>query len=152
MIPNAGMPEIRDDQTFYPLDPSEFAIRLKNFVVEDGVSIVGGCCGTNPEHIRALAKELKGLAPASREPAWTPSLSSLYESVEAKQEIPPLIIGERMNTHGSRKFKKLLLAEDFEGAARIGSNQEAAGAHLLDVCTAFAGRDEVKDITFGCNF
>ncbi len=147
VIPNAGMPEIRDDQTFYPLDPSEFARRLKSFVVEDGVSIVGGCCGTNPEHIRALAKELKGLAPASREPAFPPSLSSLYESVEAKQEIPPLIIGERMNTHGSRKFKKLLLAEDFEGAARIGSNQEAAGAHLLDVCTAFAGRDEVKDIT-----
>ncbi len=147
VIPNAGMPEVKHDRTFYPLDPSEFARRLKSFVVEDGVSIVGGCCGTTPDHISALARELKGLVPARREPAWTPSLSSLYESVEARQEIPPLIIGERMNTHGSRKFKKLLLAEDFEGAARIGSEQEAAGAHLLDVCTAFAGRDEEEDIT-----
>jgi 5-methyltetrahydrofolate--homocysteine methyltransferase len=147
VIPNAGMPQIKNDQTYYPLRPSEFARRLKDFVVEDGVSIVGGCCGTTPDHISALARELKGSVPARREPAWTPSLSSLYESVEARQEIPPLIIGERMNTHGSRRFKKLLLAEDYEGAARIGSEQETAGAHLLDVCTAFAGRDEREDVT-----
>jgi len=146
VIPNAGMPEVRDGVTLYPLGPEELAATLRRFVEERGVSVVGGCCGTTPAHIRALSEALRAVAPGPRTPAYPPSLSSLYGAVEARQQIPPLMIGERMNTHGSRGFKKLLLAGDLEGAAAIGPEQERGGAHLLDLCAAFAGRDEREDV------
>jgi 5-methyltetrahydrofolate--homocysteine methyltransferase len=150
VMPNAGMPEIgADGVSSYPLTPEELANRLADFIERDGVSIVGGCCGTTPEHIRRLAEEIerRGAQPIAREARFTPSLASLYQSVDAVQEIPPLLIGERMNANGSRKFKKLLLSDDFTACAKIGSDQERKGAHLLDVCVTFAGRDERADLT-----
>ncbi len=146
-IPNAGIPQIAEGRTVYPLSPDGFARELKDFVTGEGVSIVGGCCGTAPEHIRALAEALAGASPAARTPAWRPSLSSLYQAVEIEQEIPPLLIGERANANGSRQFRDRLLAEDRQGALEIGRRQEEEGAHAVDLCTAYAGRDETKDLS-----
>jgi 5-methyltetrahydrofolate--homocysteine methyltransferase len=144
VMPNAGLPEVRDGKTFYPLAPDELARRLRAFV-EMGVSIVGGCCGTGPAHIRAVSEAVGGMEPKARELVPRPALSSLFAAVDLAQEPRPLVIGERMNTHGSRKFKKLLLDEAFDDAARLGPEQERRGAHALDVCVAYAGRDEKAD-------
>jgi 5-methyltetrahydrofolate--homocysteine methyltransferase len=145
-IPNAGLPAVEGDRTVYKLSPEAMAAELGAFVKEDGVSIVGGCCGTKPEHIRALVRTLEGVEPARRDAEARPALSSLFQSVEIKQEIPPLLIGERANTNGSKKFRKSLLADDYQGALKIAKKQEREGAHALDLCTAYAGRDESKDL------
>jgi 5-methyltetrahydrofolate--homocysteine methyltransferase len=145
-LPNAGMPEVVDGRTVYPLEPEVFAARMKAFVVEEGVSIVGGCCGTTPEHIRRMSEALSGVSPADRRPQWAPSLSSLYQAVEIRQEIPPLLIGERANANGSRRFRDLLLADDYPGALKVALEQQEDGAHAVDLCTAYAGRDEKADL------
>ncbi|MFO8071020.1 MAG: homocysteine S-methyltransferase family protein [Polyangia bacterium] len=145
-IPNAGLPEVRDGRPFYPLTPQSFADQMRDFAFELGISVLGGCCGTVPEHIRRLVDELDGRSPSPRDPSWRPALSSRYRAVEIEQSPRPLIIGERMNSNGSRRFRKRLLADDFEGCARIGIGQQQRGAHLLDVCTAYAGRDERRDL------
>jgi len=145
-FPNAGMPQVVDGRTVYPLSPEAFASQLKAFVEEDGVSVVGGCCGTTPEHIRRLTEALSGVSPADRRPQWKPSLSSLYQAVEIRQEIPPLLIGERANANGSRRFRELLLADDYPGALKVAIEQQEDGAHAVDLCTAYAGRDEKADL------
>lgn len=148
VIPNAGLPELIDGKTVYALSPADFAARLRRFVADDGVSIVGGCCGTRPDHIAALVDALRGLeGPAPRAPRCAPSLSSAYGATEIRQEPPPLLIGERANANGSKQFRKLLLADDLDGALRVGLDQERDGAHALDLCTAYAGRDELADLT-----
>ncbi len=146
-IPNAGIPQVVDGRTFYPLSPGAFAEQLAAFVREEGVSIVGGCCGTTPDHIRELRKRLEGVSPAPRDIAGKPSLGSLYQAVEIRQEIPPLLIGERCNANGSKRFRELLLADDYQGALRIALEQQEDGAHALDLCTAYAGRDEKEDLS-----
>ncbi|HEU5359876.1 MAG TPA: homocysteine S-methyltransferase family protein, partial [Candidatus Deferrimicrobiaceae bacterium] len=146
-IPNAGIPQVVAGQTVYPLSPESFAAELAAFVAEEGVSIVGGCCGSTPEHIRRLAEALASGAPAPRAPQWKPALSSLYQAVEIRQEIPPLLIGERANANGSRQFRDRLLADDFEGALSVAQQQEEDGAHAMDLCTAYAGRDEKADLS-----
>lgn len=146
VIPNAGLPEVRGGRTCYPLSPEDFAETLKGYVLQEGVSIVGGCCGTRPDHIRALAEALAKARPASRTPNFSPALASLYDAVEIAQEPRPLLIGERMNLHGSRVFKKALLAGDYEAAARVGVEQERSGAHVLDLSVTHADRDESADI------
>ncbi|GAB4243218.1 MAG: methionine synthase [Deltaproteobacteria bacterium] len=146
-IPNAGIPQVRDGKTHYPLSPESFAAQLSSFVRDDGVSIVGGCCGTTPEHIRALREALHGISPAPRTVVEKPSLSSLYQAVEIRQEIPPFLIGERCNANGSKRFRDLLLAEDFQGALRVALDQQEDGAHAVDLCTAYAGRDEKADLS-----
>jgi 5-methyltetrahydrofolate--homocysteine methyltransferase len=145
VMPNAGLPEVRGGVTVYPLSPEDFALHQVRFVERFGVSIVGGCCGTTPAHIRAAARALRGVAPAARDVRPAPALSSLFAAVEIAQEPRPLVIGERMNAHGSRKFKKLLLDAAFDDAARLGPEQERRGAHALDLCVAVAGRDERAD-------
>jgi 5-methyltetrahydrofolate--homocysteine methyltransferase len=145
-IPNAGMPQVVGGRTFYPLAPEAFAAELVAFVTGEGVSIVGGCCGSTPEHIRRLAEALSSALPAPRAVENKPSLGSLYQAVEIRQEIPPLLIGERANANGSRQFRERLLADDYEGALGIALQQEEDGAHALDLCTAYAGRDEKKDL------
>jgi 5-methyltetrahydrofolate--homocysteine methyltransferase len=145
-VPNAGMPQVVDGRTVYPLSPEAFASQLAAFVEEEGVSIVGGCCGTTPEHIRSLANALSAVSPGERRPRWEPSLSSLYQSVEIRQDIPPLLIGERANANGSRRFRELLLADDYPGALKIALEQQEDGAHAVDLCTAYAGRDEKADL------
>ncbi|MCP4197100.1 MAG: dihydropteroate synthase, partial [Proteobacteria bacterium] len=144
-IPNAGIPEVREGETFYPLSPSDFAAKIAFFVKNYGVSIVGGCCGTSPDHIRALKKRLAHVTPSRPKPEYRPSLSSLYSTADATQEIPPTMIGERMNANGSKKFRNQLLTDNFDGAARIGVTQEANGAHLLDLNCSYTGRDEKAD-------
>lgn len=145
-IPNAGIPGIVDGKTVYPLSPADYAAQVKAFVVEDGVSIVGGCCGTTPEHIRQLAGALEGVRPADRSLQWKPSMSSVYQAVEIAQDIPPLLVGERANANGSKRFREALLADDYQGALKIGLEQQNDGAHAADLCTAYAGRDEKADM------
>jgi 5-methyltetrahydrofolate--homocysteine methyltransferase len=145
-IPNAGIPQVSGGKTVYPLSPEAFAAALSAFVREEGVSIVGGCCGTTPEHIRKLREALEGVSPAARNVVEKPSLGSLYQAVEIRQEIPPFLIGERCNANGSKRFRELLLADDFNGALRIALDQQEDGAHAVDLCTAYAGRDELADI------
>src|SRR5512134_307078 len=145
-IPNAGIPEVAEGKTRYPLSPEAFAAQLAAFVREEGVSIVGGCCGTTPEHIRRLSEALEGVSPGARNVAEKPSLSSLYQAAEIRQEIPPFLIGERANANGSKRFRDLLLADDYPGALRIALEQQEDGAHAVDLCTAYAGRDEKADL------
>jgi 5-methyltetrahydrofolate--homocysteine methyltransferase len=146
-IPNAGMPQVVGGRTFYPLAPEAFAAELSAFVAGEGVSIVGGCCGSTPEHILRLAESLSSVRPAPRAVEEKPSLSSLYQAVEIRQEIPPLLVGERANANGSRQFRERLLADDYEGALAIALQQQEDGAHALDLCTAYAGRNEKADLT-----
>ncbi len=146
-IPNAGIPQVVSGRTVYPLSPEAFARELSAFVVEDGVTVVGGCCGTTPEHIRRLAQGLAGVRPAERDARWKPALGSLYQAVDIRQEIPPLLVGERANANGSRAFRERLLADDYPGALSIAVRQQEDGAHAADLCTAYAGRDELADTT-----
>ncbi len=152
--PNAGLPELHDGHTHYPLTPHELAEWTDRFVGEDGVNIVGGCCGSTPEHIAAVDAMLRKRAhdgyrprPLARDAKWTPSLASLYSSVPLRQENAILSIGERCNANGSRKFRELQAAEDWDGCVEIGRAQLREGSHALDVCTAYVGRDETADMT-----
>jgi 5-methyltetrahydrofolate--homocysteine methyltransferase len=152
--PNAGLPELVDGRTRYPLGAAELAQWLERFVLEDGVAIIGGCCGTEEAHIAALDQMLRRLAgrgrrpmPRRRTPVWTPSIASLYGQVPLRQENAYLSIGERCNANGSRKFRQLQEAGDWEGCVEMGREQVREGSHALDLCTAFVGRDEVAEMT-----
>ncbi len=151
--PNAGLPELLDGKTHYPLGPSELANWHRRFIEEDGVNMVGGCCGTTPEHIAAVDAMLReigaGDRPTSkaRTSVWVPSVASLYSSVPLRQENAFLSIGERCNANGSKKFRDLQDAEDWDSIVGIARDQVKEGSHTLDVCTAFVGRDETADIT-----
>jgi 5-methyltetrahydrofolate--homocysteine methyltransferase len=145
-LPNAGLPETVDGKAVFPLQPAGLVEWLEKFVREYGVNIVGGCCGTTPEHLAAAVQVLHGVQARQRTPLWEPSVSSLHSTVSLCQEPRPLLVGERTNTNGSRKFKQLLEAEDWPGLVEMGREQEREGVHVLDVCTAFVGRDEVRDM------
>jgi 5-methyltetrahydrofolate--homocysteine methyltransferase len=146
-LPNAGLPENVNGATHFPLQPADLAMWLGRFVREFGVNIVGGCCGTTPEHLAAVVAELGGVIPKSRQPIAEQAASSLFQSIDLHQEPRPLLVGERTNTNGSKKFKQLLEAEDWDGIVDMGREQEREEVHVLDVCTAFVGRDEVRDMT-----
>ncbi|NLC56753.1 MAG: methionine synthase, partial [Armatimonadetes bacterium] len=151
-IPNAGLPENVGGRTVYPLSPAELAAWLKRFVTEEGVRIVGGCCGTTPEHLRAVVEALQGAAasvrPFTRSPVDPPpAVASLYTSVPLRQEPAPLLVGERTNVIGSRRFKELLEQDDWDGMVALARDQvRQGGAHATDVCVAYVGRDEVRDM------
>src|SRR6266550_1307418 len=152
--PNAGLPELIGGRTHYPLTPRELAQWLERFVVEDGVGIIGGCCGTEAAHIAALDQMLSRIgrdrprpAPKTRHPVWTPSVASLYSQVPLRQENAYLSIGERCNANGSRAFRRLQEQGDWEGCVEIGREQVKEGSHTLDVCTAFVGRDEIAEMS-----
>jgi 5-methyltetrahydrofolate--homocysteine methyltransferase len=144
-LPNAGLPLNVNGQVVYPLDPAAFAPKVLHAASEFGLSILGGCCGTTPEHIRALAPGVEKLNPPQRAPKLERSAASLYQSVTLKQEPAPLIVGERTNANGSKKFRDLLAAEDWDGMIALAKEQQREGAHLLDLCVAYVGRDEVRD-------
>ncbi|MCB9794969.1 MAG: methionine synthase [Alphaproteobacteria bacterium] len=146
VLPNAGLPQLVDGCTHYPLTPAQLADWHTRFVTEDGVNLVGGCCGTTPDHIRAVVERVRPLTPKRRAPEYTPSLASLYSPVSLKQDADILAIGERTNANGSRRFKTLLDAEDWDGIVTMGRRQAKGGSHAVDVCTAFVGRDEVSDM------
>jgi 5-methyltetrahydrofolate--homocysteine methyltransferase len=145
-LPNAGLPELRDGKPWYPLTPTELAEAHTRFAAEFGLSIVGGCCGTTPEHIRQVVEALGGRAPAPREPDHEPSLSSLYQSVPLDQDTTYLTVGERCNANGSRRFRDLMLEGDLDGMVGIAKEQIREGAHVLDVCVDYVGRDGVPDM------
>jgi 5-methyltetrahydrofolate--homocysteine methyltransferase len=147
VLPNAGLPQKRGDETYFPLQPDELADWLEKFVTEYGVNIVGGCCGTTAEHLRAVVARVGGKKAGERSPTVVPAVSSLFTNSDLHQDPRPLIIGERTNTNGSRKFKQLLEKEDWHGLVEMGQEQEREGAHVIDVCTAYVGRDEVRDMT-----
>ncbi len=155
VLPNAGLPVLVEGRTEYPLKPEPFADALAGFVERDGVGIVGGCCGTMPAHIEALVKRLdaKGLRDKQGARAMRvierpdPSVTSLYGPTEYRQDNSFLIVGERMNASGSKKFKQLLEAEDFDGIISLGREQmRHDGAHVLDLNVDYAGRDNAKDM------
>jgi 5-methyltetrahydrofolate--homocysteine methyltransferase len=153
--PNAGLPELVDGQTRYPLGPQELAGWVERFLAEDGVNIVGGCCGTTPAHIAALDAMLRKRAgtdalrpaPKQRQTFWVPSLASLYGQVALRQENAYLSVGERCNANGSKKFRELQETGDWDGCVAMGVEQTREGSHAIDVCTAFVGRDEIAEMT-----
>ena len=146
VMPNAGMPENVGGHAHYRLTPDELVRFLSHFVKDLGVSVVGGCCGTTKEHIRRLADAVGGLAPRARNIDFVPSASSLYQASPLHLEPPPVLIGERTNANGSKLFRDLLAREDWEGIVAMGKEAVKEGAHLVDVCAAYVGRDEVRDM------
>ena len=147
VVPNAGLPALVEGRAEFPLGPAPFAEALTKFVKDHGVSIVGGCCGTRPAHISALAEAVAGLTPMRRdvEPI-PPSATSLYSATEYRQDASFLIVGERMNSSGSRKFKGMLEAEDWDGIVSLAKNQVREGSHILDLNVDYAGRDNASDM------
>ena len=145
-IPNAGLPANVGGQVVYPLGPDAFAERVIHAANEFGLNIIGGCCGTTPAHIKVLSSRMGELRARPRQGTPERSVSSLYQSVTLHQEPAPLIVGERTNANGSKKFRDLLATEDYDGLVGIAREQQREGAHLLDVCVAYVGRDEVRDM------
>jgi 5-methyltetrahydrofolate--homocysteine methyltransferase len=146
VVPNAGLPQLVEGKTHYALTPAELAKWLKTFVAEDGVNIVGGCCGTTPEHLAAVVEAVRDVTPKARAALSQPSASSIYQPVTLRQDNSFLIVGERSNTNGSKKFRDLLLAGDIDGLVEVGRAQVREGAHVLDVCVDYVGRDGVGDM------
>ena len=146
VMPNAGIPENVGGHAHYKLSPDELVHYLSHFVKDLGVNIVGGCCGTTKEHIKRLVDAVGFLSPKERAWEFTPSCSSLYQSAPLHIDPPPVLIGERTNANGSKLFRDLLAKEDWEGMVAMGKEQVREGAHILDVCTAYVGRDESRDM------
>ena len=146
VMPNAGLPRNVGGKAVYDLTPAELARFQARFVTEFGVGVVGGCCGTTPEHIAAMAEAMQGLCAAERPKDYQPQLASLFHSTPLDQDSGPLIVGERTNANGSRKFKEMMVAGDIEGMLQMAKEQVHEGSHVLDVCTAFVGRDEFADM------
>ncbi|HEY3313272.1 MAG TPA: methionine synthase [Anaerolineales bacterium] len=144
-IPNAGLPLNVDGQAVYPLEPEPFANALLEFVEKNNISIVGGCCGTTPAHLKILVEKLASRPHPERPSEATPRLSSSISAINMRQDPPPLLIGERCNAQGSKKFKRLLLNEDFDSILEIARDQVNFGAHALDISCAVTERpDEVE--------
>jgi len=143
---NAGLPQNRGGYSYYPMGPDEFADKQEAFMAFDGVSFLGGCCGTTPQHIRALTNRVTPLTPKAPSGSQPTALASLFNSTPLVQDPAPLLIGERSNATGSKAFRELLLAEDYEGTLSVAQQQVRAGAHAIDLSVGFAGRDETKDM------
>ncbi len=140
-IPNAGLPlQGPDGETIFPEQPEPLAEALKEFVERYGVGIVGGCCGTTPAHIGAIAERLSDRAVSPRPAPRPPHLSSMIDATPLVQEPRPTMVGERVNSQGSRKAKELLLADDYDGLVQIAEDQVGGGAHVLDLCVALTER------------
>ena len=145
-IPNAGLPMNVDGQAVYPMLPEPFARELLEFVTEYRINVVGGCCGTTPEHIRLLVDLLKDVPQNPRPITHVPRLTSAVEAIPMQQEPKPFIIGERLNTQGSARFKKMMLTDDYESALDLARQQLDDGAHGLDVCVALTERTDEADM------
>ena len=142
-IPNAGLPlQGPDGETIFPERPEPLAEALKEFVERYGVGVVGGCCGTTPEHIAAIAERVAGRSVGPRPAPRSPHLSSMIAATPLAQEPAPTMVGERVNSQGSRKAKELLLAEDYDGLVQIAEDQVTGGAHVLDLCVALTERTD----------
>jgi 5-methyltetrahydrofolate--homocysteine methyltransferase len=144
--PNAGLPELTSDGAYYPLTPAELADAHDRFTREFGLSLVGGCCGTTPEHIAALVERLRDRALTTRRPRPEPGVASLYSHVPFRQDTAFLAIGERTNANGSKAFRVAMTEDRLEDCVAIARDQTRDGAHLLDVCVDYVGRDGVSDM------
>jgi 5-methyltetrahydrofolate--homocysteine methyltransferase len=142
-IPNAGLPlQGPDGETIFPETPEHIASTLGDFVERYGVGIVGGCCGTTPDHIRAIRERVAGRTPGERPAPGPPHVSSMMTSTPLVQEPRPTLVGERVNSQGSRRAKELLLADDYDGLVQIAEDQVTGGAHVLDACVALTERSD----------
>ncbi|MER7168755.1 methionine synthase [Micromonospora sp. NPDC000207] len=146
VMPNAGLPQLTADGAAYPLTPVELADALERFVTEYGVSLLGGCCGTTPEHIRVVAERLRGRQAARREPVVDAGVSSVYHHVPFAQDASVLMVGERTNANGSKAFRDAMLAADWQSCVEIARSQARDGSHLLDLCVDYVGRDGAVDM------
>ena len=149
--PNAGLPELVDGRTRYPLSPADLATWLERFVEEDGLNLIGGCCGTEPAHIAALDAMLRRRGgfrpvPVPRRAVWVPGVASLYAQTPLRQENSFFSIGERCNANGSKRWRELQAVHDWDGCVGLGREQLGEGSNALDLCTAFVGRDELAEM------
>ena len=145
-IPNAGLPLNVDGEAVYPLEPEPFAAAMVEFVEKNGIRVVGGCCGTTPAHLKLLVEKLHNRPAEPRQATRTPRLSSSVRATHMHQEPPPLLLGERCNSQGSRKFKRLLLAEDYDTILELAREQVEGGAHALDISVAVTERSDEVDL------
>ncbi|MEM8903731.1 MAG: homocysteine S-methyltransferase family protein, partial [Actinomycetota bacterium] len=146
VIPNAGLPHVHGDKTVYDLDPEQLAEWHERFVTEFGVTVIGGCCGTTPEHLKVVIDRCAHLTPAPREPEHEPSVVSTYSPVPLDQDTSYLIIGERTNANGSKKFREAMLEGDWDTCLQMATDQVREGSHVLDLCVDYVGRDGVEDM------
>ncbi|MEJ7844639.1 MAG: methionine synthase [Acidimicrobiales bacterium] len=145
-LPNAGLPSVVDGHMHYDLTPDQLVEHHTRFVTELGVSVIGGCCGTTPEFIRRLAAEVAGLEPAPRTPEPTPGIASIYSHVDYDQQPSFLVVGERTNANGSKKFREALLAGDWDTTTLMAADQIKEGSHVIDICVDYVGRDGSADM------
>ncbi len=145
-IPNAGLPLNVDGEAVYPLEPEPFADAMAEFVEKNHISVVGGCCGTTPAHLKLLVEKIHGRQHPPRPEKDTPRLASATRAAPMHQEPPPLLIGERCNAQGSRKFKRFLLAEDYDTILELGREQVEGGAHALDISVAVTERQDEANL------
>ncbi len=151
--PNAGLPVLRDGKDHFPLSAAELATAHLDFVRAFGINIAGGCCGTTPEHIRQVSEALRGTRTPARDAfgrrtsGTTSQIASLYSAESARQDLSILMIGERTNTNGSKKFKEAILAGDLDTCSAMGREQVKEGSHVVDVCVDYVGREGAPDMT-----
>ena len=146
VMPNAGLPELGPHGASYPLTPAELADALENFTREHGIALVGGCCGTTPEHLRQVVDKVRGRELARRRPVPEPGAASLYQHVTFRQDSSVLMVGERTNANGSKAFREAMLAGKWDDCVEIARDQTREGAHLIDVCVDYVGRDGTVDM------
>jgi 5-methyltetrahydrofolate--homocysteine methyltransferase len=145
-LPNAGLPSVVDGVMHYDLTPDQLAEHLSRFVGEYGVSAVGGCCGTTPEHLARVVDAVRSVSPAMRQAQLEPAVASLYSSTPYHQDRSVLLVGERTNANGSKKFREAMLAGDWDTCVSMAREQIKEGAHVLDVCVDYTGADGVSDM------
>ncbi|WP_406448513.1 methionine synthase [Streptomyces sp. NBC_00876] len=145
-MPNAGLPVLTKDGAHFPLGPEGLADAQEAFVTDYGLSLIGGCCGTTPEHLRQVVERARGLTPAVRDPRPEPGAASLYQTVPFRQDTSYLAIGERTNANGSKKFREAMLEARWDDCVEMARDQIREGAHMLDLCVDYVGRDGVADM------
>ncbi len=145
-LPNAGLPSVVDGKMHYDLTPDQLADYHARFVSELGVQVIGGCCGTTPEHLKAVIDRCADLTPARRDPVHEPGAASIYSHVPFRQDTSFLVVGEKTNANGSRAFREAMLSDDWDKCVAMAQAQVKEGAHLLDVCVDYTGEDGVSDM------
>ncbi|GAA3490407.1 methionine synthase [Streptomyces cremeus] len=145
-MPNAGLPVLTKNGAHFPLGPEGLADAQEAFVNDYGLSLIGGCCGTTPEHLRQVVDRARGLTPAVRDPRPEPGAASLYQTMPFRQDTSYLAIGERTNANGSKKFREAMLDGRWDDCVEMARDQIREGAHMLDLCVDYVGRDGVADM------
>ncbi|WP_405909492.1 methionine synthase [Streptomyces sp. NBC_00828] len=145
-MPNAGLPILTKDGAYFPLTPPEMADAQENFVRDYGLQLVGGCCGSTPEHLRQVVERVRELEPGTRDPRPEPGAASLYQTVPFRQDTAYMAIGERTNANGSKKFREAMLEGRWDDCVEMARDQIREGAHMLDLCVDYVGRDGVADM------